>query len=303
MSNNGNLNSSLNNLSSKSTYRGLLATTCLVGLALSASNGLKAAPTGGNVVGGRADINVNGKATNVTQSSDRAAINWNSFSVARDESVNFSVPNGGATLNRVVGFDPSIIQGSVSSNGTLYLVNPNGLTFDVNSQVTAQNFVASTADIDTSKFMAGGKLNFNHASTNKNAKITLKGTINVADRGVVGIFAPQVDNQGSITANLGSVVLGGTNTQVVDFNGDGLINFEMGAADALFADVASVKNSGDITASGGHVVMTAKGAKNLFNSLVENSGNIYANSLTAKGGTVTVKAESRKRFCGLIGQY
>ena len=284
---------SLNSFAGKAAYRGLFATSCLVGLAMAAGTSpLKAAPTGGNVVGGAATINNNGKQTNITQSTDRAVINWNSFSVNRDESVTFSVPNGGATLNRVIGFDPSNIQGSLSSNGTLYLVNPNGLTFDVNSQITAQNFIATTANIDTSIFMAGGKLDFNQASNVKNAKITLKGTIAAADRGIVGIFAPQVDNQGTITANLGSVVLAGSNRQVIDFNGDGLMNFELGAADALFADVAHVKNSGNITASGGHVLMTAKGAQTLFNSLVENSGNINANSLTAKGGTVTIKAES-----------
>ena len=291
MTNRTNRSLIVNSFTDKAKYRGLFATSCLVGLAMAVNTQVKAAPTGGNVVGGSANINVNGKQTNITQSSDRAVINWNSFSVNRDESVNFSVPNNGATLNRVVGFDPSLIQGTISSNGTLYLVNPNGLSFDVNSQVTAQNFIASTADISTNSFMAGGKLNFNQASNTKNSKITLKGTIATPDRGIVGIFAPQIDNQGTITANLGTVALGGTNTQIIDFNGDGLMNFELGAADALFADSVAVTNKGSINAAGGHIVMSARGARNLVNGLVSNNGDLSAKSLTAKGGSVELRAE------------
>ena len=59
--------------------------------------------------------------------------------------------------------------------------------------------------------------------------LAFKGTITVADRGIVGIFAPKVENQGTIIANLGSVLLAGSQASVIDFNGDGLINFELGA--------------------------------------------------------------------------
>ena len=62
-------------------YSGLLATTCLVGLAVT-QNKAMAAPTGGNVVGGNANITVSGAQTNIIQSSNRAAIDWQSFSVA-----------------------------------------------------------------------------------------------------------------------------------------------------------------------------------------------------------------------------
>ena len=268
-------------------YSGFLATTCLVGLAVT-QNKAMAAPTGGNVVGGNADITVSGSQTNINQSSNRAAIDWQSFSVAADESVNFTVPNGGATLNRVVGSQASLIQGRVSSNGSLYLVNPNGLVLDAGSQISAQNFIATTSNIDPAQFMTGDHVTLQKSSTN--ARISLKGTITVADRGVVGIFAPQVENQGTIIANLGSVVLAGSQASVIDFNGDGLINFELGASDGRTGESLLASNKGVINAAGGHVTLTAQGAESLFNAIVENSGNINATSLSAKGGTVTLKA-------------
>ena len=268
-------------------YSGLLATTCMVGLAVT-QNKAHAAPTGGNVVGGSANITVSGAQTNINQSTNRAAIDWNSFSVAPNESVNFTVPNGGATLNRVVGNQASLIQGTVTSNGSLYLVNPNGLVFDTGSNVSAQNFIATTSDINPTQFMAGGKLTLGKSNTN--ARISLKGTITAADRGIVGIFAPKVENQGTITANLGSVVLAGVQSSVIDFNGDGLINFELGATDGRTGESLLASNKGVINASGGHVTLTAQGAESLFNAVVENSGAINATSLSAKGGTVTLKA-------------
>eukprot|EP00731_Ephydatia_muelleri_P038133 Em0663g2a len=207
-----------------------------------------AAPTGGNVVGGNANITVTGTQTNINQSTNRAAIDWQSFSVAPNESVNFTVPNGGATLNRVVGSQASLIQGTVRSNGSLYLVNPNGMVLDAGSQIFAQNFVATTSNIDPTQFMAGGRVNLEKSSNN--AKISLKGTITAADRGVVGIFAPQVENQGTIIANLGSVLLAGSQASVIDFTGDGLINFELGATDGRTGENLLASNKGVINAAG-----------------------------------------------------
>ena len=268
-------------------YSGLLATSCLVGLAIS-QNKAMAAPTGGNVVGGNANITVSGADTNIVQSSNRAAIDWQSFSVAPNESVNFTVPNGGATLNRVVGSEASLIQGTVRSNGTLYLVNPNGLVLDAGSQIMAQNFIASTSNVDPTQFMAGGKVTFEKSAAN--ARISLKGTITAADRGIVGIFAPKVVNEGTIIANLGSVVLAGVQSSVIDFTGDGLINFELGATTGRAGENLLASNKGVINASGGHVTLTAQGAESLFNAIVENTGAINATSLTAKGGVVTLKS-------------
>ena len=252
-----------------------------------------AAPAGGNVVGGTATISVDGLATNINQSTSRAAINWTSFDVGSKESVTFNVPNNGATLNRVTGNVSTTIQGTVTSNGTLYLVNPNGIVLETGSHVTAQNFVATTSNIDPASFMSGSKFTTDRAATN--ARIDLKGTITVADRGIVGIFSPQVSNSGTINANLGQVTLGGVQSTIIDFTGDGLMNFEVGTSQSRtdgrnIKEVIRVENHGTISSSGGTVTLTAQGATDLLNAMIVGDGNIDVTSLTAQGGNVAIQA-------------
>ena len=172
-----------------------------------------AAPVGGIIPpnGGTVTIKVNGGDTTVTQTSSRAVIDWNSFNVGATESVTFTVPNNGATLNRVSGL--STISGTVTSNGALYFVSPNGMVFEATSKVSVNSLVVSTADISNANFMASTNnlnspaLNFNRPSTSLNTRINLKGEIATADFGNVVVFGPVVENSGTITAPRGSVSL------------------------------------------------------------------------------------------------
>ena len=85
-------------------------------------------PQGGKVVGGTAAISSSGSTLTVQQSSQRAAIDWNTFNVGSGAQVNFNQPNASSvTLNRVISSDPSSIFGKISSNGQIYLINPNGV--------------------------------------------------------------------------------------------------------------------------------------------------------------------------------
>ena len=92
----------------------------------------------------------------IVQSSARAAINWRSFSIGAAEHVNFQQPSASAaTLNRVVGTDPSIILGRLTANGQVFLVNRNGILFGQGSKVDVGALVASTANVSNANFMAG----------------------------------------------------------------------------------------------------------------------------------------------------
>jgi large exoprotein involved in heme utilization and adhesion len=83
------------------------------------------APQGGDVVGGSATIGRSGAATTVDQASEKAIINWQAFSIASGETVNFNQPGPSSiALNRVVGGNLSEIYGALRSNGRLILVNP-----------------------------------------------------------------------------------------------------------------------------------------------------------------------------------
>jgi large exoprotein involved in heme utilization and adhesion len=69
---------------------------------------LDALPTGGQVVSGDASIATSGATLNVNQTSQRAIVNWDSFNVGQDATVNFNQPNSSAsTLNRISSGTPS----------------------------------------------------------------------------------------------------------------------------------------------------------------------------------------------------
>src|SRR5579862_311000 len=80
-------------------------------LALTASTAM-AQPQGGTVTSGGATITTTGANTVINQATGQAIINWNSFSIGPNETVQFLQPSALATaLNRVTGIDPSVILG------------------------------------------------------------------------------------------------------------------------------------------------------------------------------------------------
>lgn len=101
----------------KKMRRGSLA--ALIALALSSS--ALAMPTGGVVETGNVSIN-NGTLANVPDnatitSRGNAIINWDDFSVAQGETLNFNISYG-ALLNRVTGSQVSEILGKITQTQT-----------------------------------------------------------------------------------------------------------------------------------------------------------------------------------------
>ena len=92
-----------------------------LGLAVSHALSAFAAPTGGAVTTGSASIVATAGTTTITQSSQNAAINWQTFGIGAAEAVRFVQPNSSSVaLNRVLGADPSNILGSLSANGKVF---------------------------------------------------------------------------------------------------------------------------------------------------------------------------------------
>ena len=76
-----------------------------------------AAPSGGVITGGSGDIEI-GNATNISQTSPRLDINWQTFSTEVHESINFAQPTAQSiALNRVIGGVPSELKGALNANG------------------------------------------------------------------------------------------------------------------------------------------------------------------------------------------
>ncbi|MDO9106869.1 MAG: filamentous hemagglutinin family protein [Methylovulum sp.] len=105
---------------------------------------------------GQASATVSGNAMTVTQTSDKASIDWQSFNIGADSSVRFDQPSATAVaLNNIHQADPSRIMGSLSANGQVYLVNQNGFVFGQNSQINVNSLVATTLGISETTFQNG----------------------------------------------------------------------------------------------------------------------------------------------------
>ncbi len=252
---------------------------------LNAGSSAYALPAGGTVAAGAASIASDKSAVTIEQSTQNAVINWQSFGIAKDEAVTFVQPNRtSVALNRVLGADPSAILGSLSANGEIFLVNPNGILFGKGAQVNVAGLVASTLDITDANFMAG---DYQFAGSSSRA-IVNRGYID-ADGGYVAMLGAKVDNQGVISARLGTAVLAAGSAITLDVAGDGLLNVsvDQGAVNAL------VKNGGLIKADGGKVVMTAKSAGQLMKSAVNNTGVIEAQTIETHDGTISLLGDDQ----------
>src|SRR5580692_2588358 len=253
-----------------------------------------ARPLGGTVVGGAASISNTANNTAINQSTQRAAVNWNSFNVGSQQSVTFNQPNVSAvTLNRVTGPDPSQIAGRIDANGQIILMNQSGVTFFKGTQVNANGLMVTAAGISNQNFMAGAMI-FDQPG-NPNAKIDNQGSITVKQAGLAALVAPQVANSGTITAKLGHVVLAGAKTATLDLYGDGLVSLDMNNQVTQVPTgpngtpaTALVTNTGLIQADGGTVQLTAREADGLVQTLVQAGGKISADSVGSKTGMVVL---------------
>jgi filamentous hemagglutinin family protein len=250
---------------------------------------LWAGPAGEQITAGQAAVSRAGTNTLISQSSDRVSINWQSFNIGATESVRFAQPSASSVaLNRVLGQNPTEILGSLSANGQIFILNPNGVLFGKGAQVDVGGLVASTLSLSNDDLMAG-RYRFSApklANGESLGSVTNLGNI-LANGGYVALIGPQVKNQGTISAANGGVVLAAGEQVTLNLNGNKLIGLtvDSGALNAL-AD-----NKGLIKADGGQVVLTAKAADALIKSVVNNDGVIEAATLTETAGVIRLVAD------------
>src|ERR1039458_7207614 len=104
-------------------------------------------PTAPQVVNGSASFNQAGKLLTVTNSNG-AIINWNTFSIGANETTRFNQASASSSvLNRVLANDPSVLLGTLSSNGRVWLVNPAGIMVGQGARIDVAGFIASTLHV------------------------------------------------------------------------------------------------------------------------------------------------------------
>ena len=257
-----------------------------VAVALACASPAWANPTGGQVAAGSATIGMPSATSMVIdQTSNKAIINWNSFSIGVGESVRFNQPSASSiALNRVLGNTRSEIFGQLSANGQIFLVNPNGVLMARGAEVSASGFLASSLGISDGDFL-NGRYSFTRGAVA--GTVINEGTITTSG-GYTALLAPDIQNSGLISARLGSVALAAGDRVTLDLAGDGLIRVAVDQA----ALTAAIRNSGTITADGGRVILTAKSANALLDTVLNNDGVIRADTLVDRNGVIALESSA-----------
>ncbi|MEO3727555.1 filamentous hemagglutinin family protein [Pseudomonas syringae] len=259
---------------------------------------------------------VDGKTTvTIEQTADKAILNWETFNVGRNTTVDFAQQSNWAVLNRVN--DPnaraSQIQGQIKGNGTVMLINRNGIVFSGSSQVNVRNLVAAAANITDIQFRDRG-LYFDSTGTQptftdaagkvlveRGASIeTHKPAASTDAGGYALLLGNEVQNDGSINTAKGQTVLAagdrfyirkgsGTegNALSTTFGSEVIPGFKAGAVAGKVSNNGLIQSStGDITMAGHEVVQNGV---LLASTSVATRGTIHlSNPITDTNGSVTL---------------
>ena len=317
----------------------VLAGLGLLGLSLPTASQAQAAgtvlpartlPVPRAVVGGRAVITTPAAGARsvltVDQATQRAIIDWKSFNISRDSEVIFRQPNSTASaLNRIYSADPSIIQGKLTANGQVLLINQNGILFDRGAQINTQSLIAATLNLKMSNddFMAGQPLSKDglnkpafegfyddsgafilRADGSLQAKVGIgehgpadaaAPIINANAGGSIMVFAPNINNQsGLISSPDGQVILAaGAKAYLALADRDDLtlrgyrVEVEA-AADGPGVNLSSlIRNAGSISADRGNVTLAALA--------INQEGRISAKTAVQTNGSIYLKALTKDK--------
>ncbi|MBR1207597.1 MULTISPECIES: filamentous hemagglutinin family protein [unclassified Bradyrhizobium] len=156
----------------------------------------------------------------VNQTAPQAILNWQSFNVGSQTTLNFNQQASNWTaLNRVVGnAGPSQILGRITAPGQVLVINQNGIIFGGASQINVGSLIASSANIADSQFLANGLYsaqsgtNYLPSFTGAGGKIVVESgaliTTNAPSSvttggGFVLLMGTEVDNAGAIATPKG----------------------------------------------------------------------------------------------------
>jgi filamentous hemagglutinin len=275
---------------------------------------------------GSASWALSGSTLTVNQTSANAILNWLSFNISKDGTVNFVQPSSASVaLNEIYDSNPTQILGALNANGHIFLINQNGIIFGAGAQVNVGGLVASTLPITSGAAVTTGPdanysgltapelqgsgsatgPTFQAANGVNSGNITVQqgATLEAADGGQIFLFAPNVTNLGTIQTPGGQTVLAAGSAVYLAASGDpnlrGVV-VEVQGTGTVRNGLASNSNVsspaqlvGQIIAQDGNISLAAVavnqyGRVNATTSVTEN-GSIY---LQARQGTIFVQQGS-----------
>ena len=227
------------------------------------------------VVEGQASFSAQGSTLDITNSPG-AIINWQGFSIGANETTRFiQQSTASSVLNRVVGTDPSVILGTLSSNGRVFLINPSGILVGQGARIDVAGLVASSLALSNNDFLAG---RFNFAADPLAGNVVNQGRISTPSGGNVYLVGANVTNSGIIKSPQGDVILAaGQSVKIFDTSTPGVrVEVTAGGNEAV--------NLGEILAQSGEV--------GIYGAALRNAGIINADQVVRdQSGRIVLRAK------------
>lgn len=270
-------------------------------------------PHNPKVISGEATFGSSGPNALQITASDNAIIEWEAFSISRQEETAFMLPSvNSAVLNRVTSKLPSRLEGLLHSNGKVYLINQNGVLVTESGIIDTSEFLASTLDINNVDFLGGVDLLF---AGNSQEGVINKGII-TAWNGDVILLGVKVRNEGEINAPAGVAAMGVGSEVLVTPKADQRITIQIPVVDsqkdpqaiglsqegvitALQAELKAdgnpyalaIQNSGFVNAvcterAKGRIFLVSQGGH------TSNTGILSATGVNSVGGEIQILGES-----------
>jgi filamentous hemagglutinin family protein len=266
----------------------------------------------------------------VQQTAQKAILNWTSFNIGKNTELyinqsagNSSTGNGWIALNRIADPSgvPSQILGAIKAEGSVYVINANGIILGGASQVNVSSLIVSSLNLfsntlatSNNRFLTGGigDLNTSNFSTDSvllttnnptAGAITIEpgASINLASNGLAVIAAPNVSNSGMITAPSGQVALiagiGVSYTYNYYSGSPEAAGFTNGSSTLLvFTNSGQLKSGqSDVTPVGALVnnglVLTPRGNITLLGGTVAQNGVAVATTSVQQAGSIVLTGE------------
>ena len=254
------------------------------------------APQGGKVVAGSATIKQQGNTT-VIRAADGTIINFSTYNVASGETVRYIQPNSGSRVLNRVGSGVSVIDGTITANGIVYIMNPAGIFFAKGSFVDVGKIYAGAGTITNADFL-------NQADHFRNVTGTVvnQGTIKADTAALIG---QTVANAGIIDSDHGLIAMVSGSDVTLTRRGD-TMTVKIAAsslAPAASGGAPGVENTGTINANRGTALMAAG---DIVSLAVRNSGTVRARNVNIQSqgqGAVAVSGtiDTHNQGAGLRG--
>lgn len=228
-------------------------------------------PSGHVVRHGDVRVDAVGTVMTIRQTSPAAKLDWDHFDIGKDHAVRIEQPDATAFIvNRVTGMGGSHLDGALTADGRVYVINPHGISVGKTANVDAGGFLASTVGL-ADDMMNGASAP--RGLTGGDGGLEQRGTISVRRGGVLTLLASgSLSQSGRIEAPSGTVHLISAQAATLD---------DTGKVASIEGALGGLDHAGTTSAHDGEVLIAA------------NDSLVLDGAVSAAGkGRVTLRSDS-----------